>query len=147
MSAPNFACETVQRSGGANPTYLYAPSSDGAVENAEPLNVDAITVVSGTNYDVSGTEAAGLFPTAGLYSLIADSVGVADLSAVGRVIINSVGARSFLGFQATTSLAGAGFATYAQMLCAGGGASTTITIQQNSGSPVNYTLLATKLAN
>jgi hypothetical protein len=143
----NFACESVQRSGGANPSYLYAPSISEGVETGNPGNLDAVTVASGANYDISGADAAALFPTAGIYSLIADSVGVADLSAVGRVLISSSGVRSFLGFQSTTSIAGAGFATYAQMLCAGGGASLTITLQQNTGSPINYTLYATKLAN
>jgi hypothetical protein len=147
MSAPNFACETVQRSGGSNPSYLYAPSVSEGVETGNPENLDAVTVASGTDYDVSGTEAAALFPTQGIYSLIADSVGVADLSAVGRVLISSTGVRSFIGFQAATSLAGAGFATFAQMLCAGGGASTAITLQQNSGAAINYVLYATKLAN
>jgi len=143
MSVSNFAVDAVARSGGLYPQNMFATSVADNVETGNPENLIIATVTSAVNFDISGPLCVTLFPSSGIYSLIADAAGTADLSAVGRVSLTN-GVYTFTGFQSTTSLAGAGFATYAQMLCASPGI---ITLQQNSGSPVNYIIYATKLAN
>jgi hypothetical protein len=143
MSVSNFAVDAVARSGGLYPQNMFATSVADNVETGNPENLIIATVTSAVNYDISGAQCVTLFPSSGIYSLICDSAGTADLSAVGRVALVN-GVYTFTGFQATTSLNGAGFVTYAQMLNASAGV---ITLQQNSGSPANYIIYATKLAN
>jgi hypothetical protein len=143
----NYPYDAVQVSSGASPVNMFTPSNSSNVQNGVEQGPRSITVVSGTNYNFSTADATALFPTSGVYSLRLDSAGTADLSSVGRVTKNSDGSNSFSGFQATTSLSGAAFAQYAQMLCAGGPPSTTITLQQNTGSNVVYSAYSTKLSN
>ena len=145
--ASNYALEAVQRSGGSNPITMFASSSADNVQNGVDQGPRSITVVSAVNYDFTDQDNAALFPTSGVYNLRCDSAGTSDLSAVGRVTKNSDGSYSFSGFQATTSISGAAFANYAQMLCTGGPPSSSITLQQNSGANIVYYATSTKLAN
>jgi len=126
---------------------MFTPSNSSNVQNGVEQGPRSITVTSGSNYTLTPADVAALFPTSGVYSLRCDTAGTADLSSIGRVTKNSDGSNSFSGFQATTSLSGAAFAQYAQMLCAGGPPSTTITLQQNTGSNVVYSAYSTKLSN
>ena len=143
----NYPYDAVQVSSGTSPVNMFTPSNASNVQNGVEQGPRSITVVSAVNYNFSNADKAALFPTSGVYSLRCDATSTYDLSAVGRVTKNSDGSYSFSGFQATTSVSGAAFATYAQMLCAAGPPSTTITLQQNSGVDVVYSATSTKLSN
>lgn len=143
----NYGIDAVARSTGAVPQNMFAPSKADNIETAVVSAIRTITVVSGTPYAFTSADAAALFPTSGIYALNLDTAGVADLSAVGRVNILSTGQINFYGFQASTSISGAAFATYAQMTMTGGPPSTTITLNQNTGANVVYSATSIKLAN
>jgi hypothetical protein len=143
----NYGIDAVPRSTGTVAQSMFAPSQADNVQTAVLSAVRTITVTSGSNYNLTSADAAALFPTPGVYLFSCDSAGTADLAATGRVTFGPGTQNNFYGFQATTSISGAGFATYAQMLCTGGPPSTTITLQQNTGANVVYSATSIKLAN
>ena len=72
--ASNFACEAVQRSGGTNPTYLYAPAPSGNVENVNDSDLKITPNVVVLNNALSDISFCVAQPPNGIYSMIATCI-------------------------------------------------------------------------
>jgi hypothetical protein len=137
--ASNFACESVQRSAGAAPKYLYAPAPEGTAELfggiATTLNV---ATVSGTALSILTVFPAG---SNGIFLIdCTTSIGTYNISSSGLIFDTPGASVTVIGFNNVNTAPGGATEV---ALSGGGGA---LTLFQNSGGPLTYTINISKIA-
>jgi hypothetical protein len=149
--ASNFACESVQRSAGTAPKYLYAPAPEGTAEQAgdvsTALNVSIPDAVAG------GTPISPSFPAGanGVYLVDCVCPGTPQfsISAVGTCFEPTPNTFIFGGFNQTnvsgvtgnTPVNVVSVTQLSSAITAG-----QLTLFQNSGGALVYNIKFTKLA-
>ena len=138
--ASNFACESVQRSAGASPRYLYAPAPEGQAELFGGITtVLNVATVSGTALSILGAFPAG---ANGVYLIdCTTSNATYNVSSSGIVLDVPGAAVTVIGFNNVNTAPGGATEVGLQ-----GGAGA-LTLSQNSGGPLTYTLSISKIAS
>jgi len=138
--ASNFACESVQRSAGTAPKYLYAPAPEGTAEMfGGVVTVLNVATVSGTPLSI-----VSAFPAGANGAFLIDcttTTATYNISSSG-IFLDVPGAGvSVTGFNnVNTAPAGA-----TEVGLQGGAGA--LTLYQNSGGPLVYTITISKLAS
>jgi len=137
--ASNFACESVQRSAGAAPKYLYSPAADGTAPQVG-------SVVQGTLLNVASgalTSLSTLFPAGTNGVFLVDILGSNPAYSVTStgVFVDLPGSNVCFGFNNTTYVNSVGPTEIILEPQATGPAFT-----QTSGGPLNFTINIVKLA-
>ena len=147
MSVSNFACDAVQRSGGAIPSYLFAPAPDGHIEEAGSQNSSAISgvvVASGAAVDISG---AIPFAANGIYLIgaICPLTPAYNVSAVVSFFDDSSANPVCIGGGTTVVATGSAPPNplFTSAIVATGGIPT---LTQNSGGSLTFNIIAVRLA-
>jgi hypothetical protein len=147
MSASNFACETVQRSGGAVPSYLYAPAPGGRVEEVGSQNsssISGVVVASGASVDISG---AIPFAANGIYliSAVCPLTPAYNVSAVISFFDEPGAVPVCVGGGTTVVATGSAPPNplFTSAIVSTGGIPT---LTQNSGGSLTFNILALRLA-
>ena len=135
-AASNYACESVQRSAGASPKYLYSPAADGTAPQVG-------SVVQGTLLNVASgalTSLSALFPAGTNGAFLVDIAGsnAAFSITTSGVFVDLPGSNVCFGFNNATVVGLAEIVVEATNL---GPAFT-----QTSGGPLNFTINVVKLA-
>lgn len=138
----NFACEAVQRSAGANPTYLYAPAPDGNVERTPDSDIFQLDVSSGFAYDISF---AVVFPANGVYFVSATCVtqGFGEYSVSGVFNYVVLPAETFLFGSSQTVVQTTPTYLFSQLAVVNG----SLGLAQNSGSTLRYNFLSNRISS
>ena len=138
-AASNYACESVQRSAGANPKYLYSPAADG-------LAAQVGSVVQGTLLNVASgvqTSLATLLPAGSNGVFLVDILGsnaAYSVTSTG-VFVALPGVDICFGFNNTTYVNSVGPTEMILEPTATGPAFT-----QTSGGALDFTINVVKLA-
>jgi len=138
--ASNFACESVQRSAGTSPKYLYAPAPEGTAELFGGITtVLNVATVSGTALSILAAFPAG---ANGVYLIdCTTSNATYNISSSGIVLDVSGAAVTVIGFNNVNTAPGGATEVGLQ-----GGAGA-LTLYQNSGGALTYTLSISKIAS
>jgi hypothetical protein len=139
----NYAIEAVQRSGGAAPQNMFAPSVADNLETTIVCPGVSLATVSGTPIAVPASTFAN---GSGLYHLWCNGPGNYDLCSTGYINITPAGTiASAAGFfsQSIQSVSAGGAVTQAYLTNTGTGP----TITQNSGAAQTYSCQAIKIGN
>lgn len=138
--ASNFACESVQRSAGASPRYLYAPAPEGTAEMfGGVVTVLNVATVSGTALSIVGAFPAG---ANGVFLIDCSTTAATYNISSSGVLLDVPGAGvTVTGFNNVNTAPGGATEVALQ-----GGAGA-LTLYQNSGGPLTYTITISKLAN
>jgi hypothetical protein len=138
--ASNFACESVQRSAGTAPKYLYAPAPEGTAEMFGGITtVINVATVSGTPLPI-----VSLFPAGSNGIFLIDcstSNAVYNISSSGIVLDVPGASVTVIGFNNVNTAPG-GLTEVG--LSGGSGA---LALYQNSGGALTYTLNISKIAS
>ena len=138
--ASNFACESVQRSAGAAPKYLYSPAPEGTAEmfggvttvlNVATVSGVPLSIVSAFPVGSNGVFLIDCFTAPGAY----------NISSSGVFLDIPGGTVSVTGFNNVNTAPGGA----TQVGLAGTG--NILTLYQNSGGALTYTITISKLAN
>lgn len=137
--ASNFACESVQRSAGISPKYLYSPAPEGTAEMFGGVTtVLNVATVSGTALSI-----VAAFPTGanGVYVIDCSTTNATYNISSSGVFLDVPGAGvTVTGFNNVNTAPGGATEVALQ-----GGAGA-LTLYQNSGGPLTYTITISKLA-
>ena len=149
--ASNFACESVQRSAGTAPKYLYAPAPEGTAEQAG--DVSLILGVSVANAVVNGQPISTAFPAGanGVYLIDCVCPGntAFSISAIGTVLEPTANTFVFGGFNQTNTSTVTGATPVNAVLVtqlSSAGTAGQLTLFQNSGGALVYNIRITKIA-
>jgi len=138
--ASNFACESVQRSAGTSPKYLYSPAPEGTAE----MFGGVVTVLNFAVANATVVSLLPLFPAGSNGIFLIDcfaGAGAYNISSSG-VFLDVPGAGvSVVGFNNVNTAPGG----LTEVGLAGGGGA--LSIYQNSGGALVYTITISKLAN
>ncbi|MSX05021.1 MAG: hypothetical protein F2801_02305 [Actinobacteria bacterium] len=149
--ASNFACESVQRSAGTAPKYLYAPAPEGTAEQAGDVSTALNVVIP--NAVAGGTPISASFPAGANGIYLVDCVCPLSpqfsISAVGLCFESPANTFFFRGFN-QTNVSGVTGNTPVNVVSVTQ-LSTVITpgqlvLFQNSGGALSYNLAFTKIA-
>ena len=139
--ASNFACESVQRSAGAAPKYLYAPAPEGTAEMFGGLTI--VLNVSVANATV--VSLLPIFPAGSngvfLIDCFTSAVSAYNISSSGLFLDIPGGGVTVTGFNNVNTAPGGA----TEVGLAGGNGA--LSIYQNSGGALVYTITISKLAN
>lgn len=142
----NYAVEAIQRSGGATPSYLFAPSVDGTVsETGQTIVVTGAVIANNTrtsfvNTDLSGQGLSGIY----LLDATCTTNQLCSVSSVGVIQQNPDKSFLFAGFNNTQVLT---TGPLIQIATLGGSPATDLTIFQNTGGPLTYNISFFKICS
>lgn len=149
--ASNFACESVQRSAGTAPKYMYAPAPEGTAEQAGDVSV-SLNVSIG-NAVVGGVAISPSFPAGANGVYLVDCVcplnTAFSISAVGTCLEPTPNTFVFGGFNQTNVATVTGATPVNAVLVtqlSSAGTAGQLTLFQNSGGALVYNIKFTKLA-
>jgi len=144
--ASNFACEAVQRSGGANPTYLYAPAPSGNVENVNDNDLKIFKDVTIANAALTDISFCVTSAPNGIYSISATCTTNTAYS-VSALLDYSIidGDYVCLGTGQTTVVTGVSPQVITQVTISSGPSGPLIL--QNSGGPLVYDFVVNRIAS
>ena len=150
--ASNFACESVQRSAGAAPKYLYAPAPEGTAEQAGDVTI--ITGLSVANNVAGGQVISLSFPggSNGIYLIdcVCPLNTAFSISAVGTCFEPVANTFLFAGFNQTNVSTVTGATPVNAVLVtqlSTAGTAGQLTLFQNSGGALVYNIKITKIAS
>ena len=149
--ASNFACESVQRSAGTSPKYMYAPAPEGTAEQAG--DVSFVLGLSIPNNVAGGTAISTAFPGGanGVYLIDCVCPGntAFSISAIGTVLEPVPNTFIFGGFNQTNVSTVTGATPVNAVLVtqlSTAGTAGQLTLFQNSGGALVYNIRFTKIA-